>query len=183
MDRLDRAALRTYLVLSALILQACTSYEADISSKEQAVFSGWTEYTSEEHPPINCDSGSLINDAQCTGSYCDNIRLFCVPTGLTLGQSDFKRYFSDEDGGTFICDDGYWVTGLACTGRYCDNVSLQCSYIGNASNQNVPGHDCKWTSFTSEENGILWFGDGYYARGANCRGDYCDNIRFWVCKL
>jgi hypothetical protein len=162
------------------------SAENDIKSTEQAMSSvgpmtywGWTPYTSEEYPPIACDSNSLMAAVQCSGDYCDNTRAYCEPTVGSRGSSSYwTSYFSEEGTNYRICDPGYWVTGLSCTGDYCDNTSLQCSRMENITRVN-----CYWTGWVSEENGgTLWFGNGYYIRGAQCSGDYCDNKRFLVCQ-
>jgi hypothetical protein len=151
---------------------------ADIASTQQAVTTGWTPYTSEEYPPFICDSASLINEVQCSGSYCDNTRAYCESSGGSLGPSYWTSYFSEESTNYRYCDAGYWVTGLACTGSYCDNNALQCSYIYGISPIN-----CYWTGWVSEEGGgLLSFGYHYYARGMQCSGSYCDNKRFYVCQ-
>lgn len=153
--------------------------EEDIASTEQALYSGWTAYVSEEYAPIGCDSGSLMSAVQCTGAYCDNTRAYCQPTNSVLGGSYWTSYFSEESTNYRVCAGGYFVTGMACKGAYCDNLSLQCSYVSNHSATN-----CYWTGWVSEEGGgTLSFGNGYYIQGAQCSGAYCDNKRFYVCQL
>jgi hypothetical protein len=150
----------------------------DIGTAEQAITNGWTPYTSEEYAPIGCDSGSLMNRVQCSGSYCDNIRAYCVPTGGSLGISEWTPYFSEEGTNKQTCPVGYWVTGLDCLGEYCDSVSLECTQINGIS-----AKDCHWTGSVSEENGgTLNFGSNYYMRGAECSGSFCDNLRFYICQ-
>jgi len=151
---------------------------ADIASTQQAVSNAWTAYTSEEYPPIICDSASLMNRVQCSGSNCDNTRAYCQSSGGSLGPSYWTSYFSEETTSYRYCNAGYWVTGLACNGSYCDNNALQCSYIYGISPQN-----CYWTGWVSEEGGgLLSFGYHYYARGMQCSGGHCDNKRFYVCQ-
>jgi hypothetical protein len=151
---------------------------ADIASTQQAVTLGWTAYTSEEYAPIVCDSASLMNSVQCSGSYCDNIRAYCQPTGGSVGPSSWSSYFSEESTNYRYCASGYWVTGIACSGSYCDNISIQCTRIYNVSTLN-----CYWTGWVSEEGGgTLSFGYHYYARGVQCHGSHCDNKRFYVCQ-
>jgi hypothetical protein len=151
---------------------------ADIASTQEAITTGWTAYTSEEYPPIICDSASLMNQVQCSGSNCDNTRAYCEGSGGSLGASYWTGYFSEESTNYRYCNAGYWVTGLACTGSYCDNNALQCSYIYGISPIN-----CYWTGWVSEEGGgLLSFGYHYYARGMQCSGSDCDNKRFYVCQ-
>lgn len=177
------------MLASALTLSACAAdaseiddatdgEEANVASTQEAIYSGWTPYTSEENPPIICDNASLMSAVQFSGRYSDNVRAYCSPTSGTLGSSYWTSYFSEEGTNYRFCDWGYWVTGLSCTGGYCDNVALQCSYIGN-----VTATSCYWTGWMSEENGgYLGFGAGYYMRGAQCSGSNCDNMRFYVCR-
>ncbi len=151
---------------------------ASIATTEQAVTSGWTAYTSEEYPPIICDSSSLVSGVQCSGSNCDNIRYYCQPTAGVRGSSYWTSYFSEEDVNYRYCNSGSWVTGISCTGDDCDNISLQCTYMSGISQRN-----CYWTGWMSEENGgYLGFGTGYYINGVQCSGDDCDNKRYYVCQ-
>jgi hypothetical protein len=151
---------------------------ADISSTQQAVYSGWTPYTSEEYPPIVCDSGAGMNSVQCSGSNCDNTRAYCQPTGGSVGGSYWTGYFSEESTNYRYCNAGYWMTGLSCNGSYCDNNALQCTYI-----YGITATNCYWTGWVSEEGGgTLSFGHHYYARGMQCSGGHCDNKRFYVCQ-
>ena len=151
---------------------------AQIGAARQAISQGWTNWTSEEYPPIGCDSGSGMTDFQCRGSYCDDIRAYCGSTGGTVGSSYWTSPFSEEGSAKAVCSSGYWVTGMSCTGRYCDNVALQCTALGGISEKN-----CYWTGWVSEENGgTLSFGTGYFMRGARCSGRYCDNMSFLVCQ-
>jgi hypothetical protein len=151
---------------------------AEIGSTQQAVTAGWTPYTSEENPPIICDSASLMNQVQCRGDYCDDTRAYCQASGGSVGPSYWTSYFSEESTNYRYCNAGYWVTGLACSGSYCDNNALQCTYIYGISAIN-----CYWTGWVSEEGGgLLSFGYHYYARGMQCDGSNCDNKRFYVCQ-
>ena len=150
----------------------------NIATTEQAIYQGWTAYTSDGYAPASCDGGSLVSAFQCSGRYCDDTRLYCQPAGGARGNTYWTSFFSEEGSNYRDCGNGYWITGLACNGSYCDNVSLQCSYMGNFSRKN-----CYWTGWMSEENGGLQtFGVGYFAVGAQCGGRYCDNKRYLVCQ-
>lgn len=150
----------------------------NLSSIEQGIYSGWTPYTSEEYPPIVCDSGSRMSAVQCNGSFCDNIRAYCSPSGGSVSASYWTSHVSEEGTNTRHCNGGYWVTGFACQGSYCDNIALQCSYISNTA-----ANSCYWTGWVSEESGgYLSFGTGYFAKGIQCNGSFCDNKRFYVCR-
>jgi len=178
--------LRVSLVLlcGPMTLCACSlgdpASDADavsLESTEQAVYSGWTDWTSEEYPPITCDGASLMAAMQCSGGYCDNLSAYCSPTGGARGGSYWTSYFSEEGTSWRTCPGGYWVTGISCQGWWCDNVALQCTYIGYLAQRN-----CHWTGWFSEEyGGYLSFGGGY-ATGAACSGAYCDNMSYYVCQ-
>jgi hypothetical protein len=153
--------------------------DEDLQSTEQAVYSGWTFATSEEYPPYGCDGASLVNGVRCTGGYCDNVALYCVPTGGARGGSFWTTYFSEEGVNYRYCAYGQYITAVSCRGGWCDNVALQCTYIAN-----ITRGDCHWTGYISEEyGGTLYFGTGYYAVGARCAGAYCDNMSFYVCRV
>jgi hypothetical protein len=185
----SRCLASVLLVGSTLLLGACgaevpeealVSEEAvPLGTTEQEVYSGWTAYTSDELPPVVCDGGSMPTAVQCTGKYCDNIRLNCQPTAGVPSGSYWAAYFSDEGTPVFRnCPAGYWMTGISCTGSYCDRISIQCTYMGNISAKN-----CFWTGWHSEEGtGALTFPVGYYPTGAWCRGDYCDNMSYFLCQ-
>lgn len=150
-----------------------------IATREQAVTSGWTSITSEEYPPITCDGGSMPSAARCYGSSCDDMSLYCQPTSAVPGHSSYwTPPFSEEDSAT-ICDSGFMVTGLACSGSYCNDLSLRCTFMGG-----IRAKNCRWTGWMSEENGgYLSFGSGYFMKGAQCYGGYCDQVRYYVCQL
>jgi hypothetical protein len=165
----------------AAFSSACAPVEDSVEetgSNTEAITSGWTPFVSEETPPVICDSGSLITATQCTGSYCDNTRLFCSPTSGTKLVGGWTPYFSDEGSGTGICPPGQWATGFACRGRYCDNVSLECSTIGG-----VTQGACFWSGWHSEEfGGVLSLPPGHAVRGMQCSGSYCDSHRYLICS-
>lgn len=151
----------------------------ELGTTEQAVYYGWTPYTSDELAPVVCDGGSLPKAVQCSGRYCDNMRMECQDTGGARGASYWSTYISDEYAYSFItCNPGYWMTGLACSGSYCDRISIQCSYMGNFTAKN-----CFDTGWYSEENVTPFsFPVGYYPRGMRCSGSFCDNVRFTLCQ-
>jgi hypothetical protein len=152
--------------------------DEEVASAEQAVYSGFTSFTSEEYQPVVCDPGSGVSGALCSGWYCDNIALHCKPTGWTGGATYWTSYFSEEPKNSGGCAWGYWMSGVACNGWYCDNISLQCTMLYGSYPKN-----CHWTGWMSEEaGGFLGFPTGYYARGVECNGWYCDNKRYYICQ-
>ena len=184
--------LERYIALAAALAcdpeqapEAADAVEFDDEAEDLAApprpsetYSGWTPFTSEEYPPIGCDPGSLVTRFGCRGSYCDNVRLYCTPSGQASGSAYWTGYFSEEGYDYRQCDAGFWLSAIACRGSYCDNIALQCTYYPQVTPRN-----CYWTGWVSEEGGgELPFGTDYYARGVQCDGSYCDNKRFFVCQ-
>lgn len=153
----------------------------EITGEPLATTWGWTEFTSEEDPPIICDGSSMVGGFGCRRGYCGDARLYCSTTIHTGYGTYWTSYFSEEtgvDSNFRRCHEDYWMVGLACSGPYCDELSIACRYFPSAS-----PHGCRWTGWISEEGGgSLYFGAGYYARGVRCSGRYCDNKRFYVCR-
>lgn len=73
-----------------------------------------------------------------------------------------------------------FITGLACKGSYCDNVSIQCASFRDAF---PSANGCRWTPWISEETGPVIFAPRTGATKIQCRGRYCDDMRFWVCPV
>jgi hypothetical protein len=138
----------------------------------------WTGWTSDGLPPLECEPGRLVNGAECSGSYCDNIRLDCTPASATYGFSYWTTAFSEEATNSRLCGSGEWVTGLSCSGSYCDNVSLECTQITNRA-----VGACYWSRWITDGSSPFWAPSGYYVRGAQCYGRYCDDMRFYYCQL
>lgn len=134
-----------------------------------------TPAVSEEDPPATCDIGDAIYAAQCSGSYCDNTRLYCADTNYQVSHRYWTTNFSEE--GTYYryCGANEIMTGISCSGVYCDNVSIECSQISRTRSM------CEWRGPFSEEQGYVDFG-GKYANGMACSGSYCDNHYFYVCN-
>lgn len=90
----------------------------------------WTSWFSEEGTNYrNCPSNMIVNELQCSGKYCDNIRLQCgtLKSDYRVDTSDrsYVGPFSEEQGER-LCSDGYYLWGMQCSGRYCDNIKLTC---------------------------------------------------------
>jgi hypothetical protein len=153
----------------------------------------WTEWYSEEDGDLICPPYQVARGFGCLGDYCDSLRLLCW---YTFGNIEFSNYYWSQ----YISEETYtddWnvqqhictgpggalgvVNGVSCDGPYCDNISLHCQKI------NVPLDHCIWTDWMSEEQGSIVFPDpnGYsrprWLVGLECRGDYCDEKRFYAC--
>jgi hypothetical protein len=142
---------------------------------------------SEETPPAACDPGSFISAIQCTGSYCDNIRISCRRfTNAALGGATWMDWVSEEQG-LRLCPPNHLVAGFACRGSYCDNISLLCVEV---TNLNITSCLDETRRVSEEGGGQLSFseysdvaGQLIFATGMKCFGGYCDDKSFRVCEV
>jgi hypothetical protein len=151
-------------------------------AEEAENFRIWTGFTSEEYPPLYCPTSNAVRGFDCSGSYCDNVSLYCDYTyRSTIGYSYWTGYFSEEGDGS--ADEGRcngpqeWMTALDCNGSYCDNIDIQCSQFPGSSTGN-----CYWTGWYSEEQSSFLAPSGHFFKGIECGGDYCDNKRYLYCR-
>lgn len=171
---------RFLTIILALFVFGC-DYEEDENIIED-FRSLWTGFTSEESPPITCGYRYVTRGADCTGKYCDNVRLECDYIGGVIGDSTFTSFFSEEGSGGAderICPGtDEWMTGISCSGSYCDSISLKCTeFIGSATG------GCAWSGWYSEETGPFSAPAGRYVKGVECDGAYCDNKRYRYCWM
>lgn len=138
-----------------------------------------SRWHSEENQPAMCADDTVATKVQCSGSYCDNIRVQCKNPPLQHGSYTYTSYKSEEQGYN-QCSNGYYVTGIDCHGSYCDNQSLQCTYMQGASHSN-----CVWEGPFSEEGPENWgeCSSGKFAAGLYCSGSYCDNKWVYCCNM
>mmetsp|Transcript_24055 Transcript_24055/g.35801 ORF Transcript_24055/g.35801 Transcript_24055/m.35801 type:complete len:456 (+) Transcript_24055:389-1756(+) len=75
---------------------------------------GWTAWFSEEGSgKVSCPSNAFVVRAQCSGRYCDNLRLYCVPFaedgeyGFTPDISTKQSGWFSEEGGSGSCGNGW----------------------------------------------------------------------------
>lgn len=163
---------------AALLDEAAIPAE-ELGSEGDATFRAWTGYTSEEHPPLQCTTGRLIRGVECQGQYCDNIRADCVTAGVSIVESSWTSYFSEEGNGSAderTCAGNEFVTGIACDHDYCDNISLQCSLVTGRTKG-----ACAWSGWFSEESGPSTAPAGRFLAGVECDGSFCDNKRYLYC--
>ncbi|WAS96032.1 hypothetical protein [Nannocystis punicea] len=179
-----------FVAISAVAPLSLSSHASGASFRnESSVASGdgevlqprdWTPYISEDTDPaeVECPEGSAVNGVRCHERFCDDISLWCAPTGGSFSDTRWTPHFSEEERQGF-CPAGHWMTGISCEGGYCDAIALRCGYNPAAQPQ-----DCHWTGWVSEENGgELRFAAGYFAQAAECEGSNCDNKRFYVCRM
>jgi hypothetical protein len=149
---------------------------------QQAVTVGssyWTDYFSDENVAGYCRDGYLVTAMQCTGRYCDNMRMLCTYSGQKSIIKQTLSTFSEESPNSRICSNPYFVTQIQCTGDYCDNLTLSCSNFSYLQRNSA---DCYWTSSFSEEQSAMYLKSGYYLAGVKCTGSNCDNISMYGCR-
>jgi hypothetical protein len=168
--------------------------EGEISSTSSAVVDSWIGPFSEEDGMNagGCGTANVaVTRALCTGKYCDNISLYCekVPAGTSLAPGFGTPWISEEsdewgDRNVAYCEapgtgtiNGI-MNGILIEGQYADDIALHCGRVKTGTLTN-----CSWTGWTSEEDGVLDFGNGRFAAGVACRGKYCDQMRYYTCDL
>ena len=187
------------LVAGAIAVSGCGAPGEDGSGDVQVVSSallGWTPWVSDEQPAgTTCGNDPTAATAiACSGSYCDNMRLFCgtLPPGFVKGRAvGWSNYVSEEGGGPAVgC---VWegpnmpvgvIDGIRATGSFSDNISIQCSVLTPPPQ----GVNCAWSPWFSEEQGQMNFDVSFESRAGalamavRCSGSYCDNMSFYVCE-
>jgi len=116
------------------------SNSQDIIKKDSKMY--WTNWFSEEKTDLfgnklkhqgDCMSDYVVNQVQCDGSFCDNIRLLCarLVSGYIVGNdatTDGTEACYNDDC-TVKCNNGYYVTGMECSGGHCNNHALHCTRV------------------------------------------------------
>ena len=155
-----------------------------------------SEPLAEWNPPISEESAqpsecpfSPVDQFQCTGKNCDNIRIHCSDlVRLRRLSSRWLPAISEEHvpmgpnatgRPAAFCnvDAGEVITGVSCSGKYCDNISFQCSiFEGLVKNgfNNQHGH----TVSSNAPGGLLEFGPMRFAYVASCHQSYCGQLSF-----
>lgn len=142
----------------------------------------WTTYTSEEFPALRCPDGQAAQGADCAGGFCDDIALYCTPTGWTTGASVWLPFFSEEGSGAgdegHCLDDDMWMNGIKCKGGFCDRISMQCAQmIGSSTGL------CEWSGWYSEEQEPFYAPTDFFIKGVECAGAFCDRKRYRYCHM
>lgn len=151
----------------------------------------WGNRFSEENQPFECRPQYLAAGMQCSGKYCDTIRLLCLESFDDYSNSTWSPFISEETQGRrineFVCDDGDWVTGFACDGSYCNNLSVRCtraSYKG----ETVKSKSCAWGNLVNPDLPTHYLnnqdpkGLKRYIRGVRCYGSFCRTKKFFECS-
>lgn len=171
----------------------------------------WSSYVSEENggPWVECYQDQAVSGIQCSGGYCDNVRIRCetLPFGALMMSYNTSGWFSEENSGYSTTTSEGWyrydnsyshvcnysgtagiMTGIHCSGSHCDDIELECATpmrLVNGAWQPVPLVDCAWSGYYSEEQPAFGAPEGSnrFITGVSCSGSYCDNKSYYVCSL
>ncbi len=175
------------------LIAACVTQEEDARSAdtlgqvEQAATyrATWTRWISEEDGQCDtcgaiCPEGTVAIGVDCSGDYCDNIRLRCDRfTGLLDNHPSHWEWsqWIGRDRADDFCPDGEWITGIKCEGNWCDNVSVRCHRSTVARGE----VGLRWGH--SEENPAYIAPGGSFLFGLSCFEDmHCDNKGYHVAQ-
>lgn len=146
---------------------------------------------SEETPGTSeCPVNQVVTGFACAGDYCDNVLIECHSYGTSVPSvtDGFSDWFevgqpwgvaSGVSKQLHICDDNEKMTGIDCRGSYCDDIQIECSPAPGLGTGR-----CAWTPdwFSEEDSGFL-APVGSAIQGVWCKGQHCDDKRYWVCEV
>lgn len=153
----------------------------DLKLDDDPMAFSFLNWHSEETPGSSqCPAGQVVTGFDCSGSYCDNVRLEChaYPGASVAGSGPWSAWFEHNGKSSHVCPSGTKVTGIDCWGSYCDNIAIECT-----SAPGLATARCAWTGWYSEENPSPFYANvGDAIQGIWCSGTHCDNKRFLVCE-
>jgi len=159
------------------VTSGLTNLSMPIATLDLAV-SDWTAWFSDEDQGSASCNG-LISGMECSGWYCDSIRLQCdYSLGMDHGASYQTSWFTDGDTANMKCNSGEFVTAIQCSGSFCDNMRLTCTSVPSTRQSN-----CRELAWFSDESGPQAFTEGTRLVGLECRGSFCDDLLPYVCDV
>lgn len=95
----------------------------------------------------------------------------------------WTELFSEEQA-SMIARPGYYLAGYRCFARYCDNRQLYFRSYPNFDRNDGGSINQSWSNEISEEspNNCFIVSQGFLISGIQCRGGYCDNLRFYIAQ-
>jgi len=152
----------------------------DFTAESDPTAFGWMGWHSEETPGAStCPANQVVTGFDCSGSYCDNVRLECHNYGGTVSGGSWSPWFEHNGKISHSCPWGQQMTGVDCWGDNCDNISIRCS-----TSSSLATDRCTWSAWYSEENPSAFVVPvGSAIRGVWCSGARCDNKRFLECEI
>jgi hypothetical protein len=195
-----------YLAIAAASLATVLTGSAMASEFDDAaivVSDGWCAPYNDGNC-YKCNSGHLITNATCTGSYCDNMRYQCAAPPSVSGQTtslsgypftinEFDStqgygWTSDEQGANStraVCPVGYAMVGMTSSNSNSDNLRTICQQIdrnggwgGVTVTRNRAG-----SSISEEAPHTFFAAPGTWLMGASCTGSFCDNMYYWYVSI
>ena len=162
------------LALSAAIIVWAVTL-APLSHADQFI-GPISEETANHRGPCGVDQA--ITGMQCTGSYCDNLYIYCADSPGLIDNSApafFGGWVTAVWQGYSDCGVDGVAVGVECFGSYCSWLRLVCKPLL----RRFDGHG-NYTCST----GLQYFSDeepfcsfnGSYLQELGCNGDYCDNV-------
>lgn len=141
---------------------------------------GFLNWHSEETPGASiCPANQVVTGFDCSGDYCDNVRLECHSYGGSVTGGTWSNWFEHNGKASHVCPSGQKITGIDCWGDYCDNISIRCSTASSLGTNR-----CAWTNWYSDEDPSPFYADvGDAIQGMWCSGTHCDDKRFYVCEI
>ena len=156
--------------------------DPEVATAGQAIVTT-TPFISEEDGQADnggamCPDGQVAMGYECTGGWCDNIRLLCDSFPGTLGAlQPWTPFFSEENPGHACSGLDEWIVGIQCRGWWCDDIRFRCRKATRADVRTVERTSCFGTTTVSEETPPMSLeGTGRFLVGLACSGSYCDNL-------
>jgi hypothetical protein len=146
-----------------------------------AAFSGSLGPITQNTPPAICDKNRFVTEVECAGDFCGSIRIGCDVATLWDGTIGWTPFFSEETVSR-SCPDRSAIVGFACKGNHCDDTALLCAKLQRGFVNNCQGSDFSSTPWFSEEAPFPISWPGFVAVKMDCRGSFCDERRFWLCR-
>ena len=130
------------------ILLCCsyTEYSKDTLHSDDQTQYNYSKWFSEEQGR-RVNTSRFVAGIECSGKYCDKLRIEFVRTPRLRNSGDCYRtdFFSEEDseeGDNYReCKLDYFVSGVWCQDDYCDNIALTCCYSHDAEDGIREGFD------------------------------------------
>ncbi|MEM7158774.1 MAG: hypothetical protein AAF799_38385 [Myxococcota bacterium] len=136
-----------------------------------------------------CPEGQVVTGFDCSGSYCDNVRIECHDFGTTVDDDGtwslrFEREHSPGPGAPgsvkrgHVCPSGEKMTGVDCFGNFCDDLSIECTPAPGLNTNR-----CAWQGPYSEEQSPYYAPFNAAIQGVWCNGTHCDNKWYLECEV
>eukprot|EP00122_Pirum_gemmata_P002537 Pgem_evm1s2286 len=191
--------------LAVLFLNHDKSYDEPVCDNIQCLSGSQKEFVDLCKNTHNCE-GFVHNDDNfgCMKQNCDLQQSKQTGNGALLGNCYKTKYINDNGGRPseeLKCGNGEIVADMFCLGPNCQFLTLECCSVYTQTAKKEKHADsllakektkwtsCKWTDWTSDKgNGDRgdWseeLGPEYFIAGIQCKGNWCDDVRPYMCTL